>query len=55
MKSVRWKMEKRVYERTGYVMRVSDERVVKSVVLDWYECLEGESKMVGGKNKTVLH
>merc|ERR1712212_416221 len=53
VKSVRWKVEKRVYERIGHVMRMSDERVVKAVVLGWYEELEAESKMPGRKKKTV--
>ena len=55
VKSVRWKVEKRVYERIGHVMRMSDERMVKAVVLGWYEGLEGESKMAGRKKKTVLY
>ena len=55
VKSVRWKVEKRVYERIGHVMRMDDERVVKAVVLGWYEELEAESKMPGRKKKTVLY
>ena len=55
VKSVRWKVEKRVYERIGHVMRMSDERMVKAVVLGWYEGLQGENKMVGKKKKTVLY
>ena len=55
VKSVRWKVEKRVYERIGHVMRMNDERIVKAVVLGWYEGLIGESKMAGRKKKTVLY
>ena len=55
VKSVRWKVEKRVYERIGHVVRMSDERMVKAVILGWYEGLEGEAKMAGRKKKTVLY
>ena len=55
VKSVRWKIEKRVYERIGHVMRMSDDREVKAVVLGWYEGLEGENKVAGFKRKTVLY
>ena len=55
MKRVRWKIEKRVYERIGHVMRMDDDRLVKAVILGWYEGLEGESKIAGQKRKTVLY
>ena len=55
VKSVRWKIEKRVYERIGHVMRMDDDRFVKAVILGWYGGLEGESKMAGQKRKTVLY
>ena len=55
VKSVRWKIEKRVYERIGHVMRMSDDRIVKAVILGWYEGLGGESKMAGQKRKIVLY
>ena len=55
VKSVRWKVEKRVYERIGHVMRMDDDRLVKAVILGWYERLERESKMAGKKRKTVLY
>ena len=55
VKSVRLKVEKRVYERIGHIMRMNDERIVKAVVLGWYEGLEGKSKMIGRKKKTVLY
>ena len=35
MRSVRWKIEKKVLERIGHVMRMSDERMTKAVVLGW--------------------
>ena len=55
VKSVRWKIEKRVYERIGHVMRMKDERLVKAAVLGWYEGLQSERKMPGRKRKTVLY
>ncbi len=35
VRSVRWKIEKRVLERIGHVMRMSGERMTKAVVLGW--------------------
>ena len=55
VKSVRWKVEKRVLERVGHVMRMSDDRVVKAMVLGWWSQLEGERKMLGWKRKTILY
>ena len=37
VKSVRWKIEKRVLERIGHVMRMEDDRTTKAVVLGWME------------------
>ena len=42
-------------ERIGHVLRMDNGRVTKAVVLGWYEGLEGRSKMVGKKRKTVLY
>ena len=44
-----------MYERIGHVMTMSDQRMVKLVVLGWYEDLEGESKMAGRKKKTIFY
>ena len=55
VKSAVWKIEKRVYERIGHVMRMGNERITKAMVLGWYEGLEGTRKMVGKKRKTVLY
>ena len=55
VKSVRWKIEKRVLERIGHVIRMGNERTTKAVVLGWYERLEGCEKMKGKKKKTVLY
>ena len=51
---VRWKVEKRVLERIGHVMRMGDDRLVKAVVLGWVEQLERYPKTRGSKRKTVL-
>ena len=55
VKSVRLKVEKRVLERIGHVIRMGNDRLVKAMVLGWYEGLEGKDKMRGRKRKTVLH
>lgn len=55
VKSVAWKIEKRVLERIGHVLRMGNERVTKAAVLGWYEGLEGMSKVRGRKRKTVLY
>ena len=41
VKSVQWKIEKRVIERVGHVMRLKDESLTKVAVLGWYKKLEG--------------
>ena len=55
IRSVEAKVEKRVLERIGHVMRMGDERMTKAVVLGWYEGLEGRAKRAGRKRKTVLY
>ena len=55
VKTLEWKIEKRVLERIGHVLRMDNGRVTKAVVLGWYEGLEGKSKMAGKKRKTVLY
>ena len=55
VKSLRWKIEKRVLERIGHVLRMGNERLTKAVVLGWYEGLEGKEKMKGRKKKTILY
>ena len=37
IRAVESKIEKRVLERIGHVMRMGDERLTKAVVLGWYE------------------
>ena len=53
VKSLRWKIEKRVLERIGHVMRMSDERMAKAVILGWMEELEKWEKSKGGRRKTL--
>lgn len=55
VKSLRWKIEKRVLERIGHVVRMGNERLTKAAVFGWYEGLEGTEKMRGKKRKTVLY
>ena len=55
VRSVRWKIEKRVLERIGHVVRMGNERMTKALVFGWYERLEGRAKMRGRKRKTVLY
>ena len=55
VKSVRYKIEKRVLERIGHVMRMDDERMVKAAVLGWLEDLESLPKLPGKKRKTQLY
>jgi hypothetical protein len=55
IKSLRLKVEKRVLERVGHIMRMEDTRHVKAVTLGWLEELESHEKMPGKKRKTVLY
>ena len=55
VKSIRWKIEKRVLERIGHVARMDNGRLTKALVFGWYERLEGTEKMAGRKKKTVLY
>ena len=55
VKSIRWKVEKRAYERIGHIMRMSDDRQVKAVTLGWLKDLENFNKKPGRKRKTILY
>jgi hypothetical protein len=55
VKSVRWKIEKRILERIGHVMRMENSRQTKAAILGWYHGLEDWSKAPGRKRKTVLY
>ena len=55
VKSVRYKIEKRVLERVGHIMRMEDDRTVKAAVLGWLEDLEPLEKLPGKKRKTMLY
>ena len=53
VKSLRWKVEKRVLERIGHVMRMEDDRMTKGLVLGWMEDLEKWKRKPGKTRKTV--
>ena len=55
VKSVRYKVEKRVLERIGHIMRMDDDRTAKAAVLGWLEDLEPLPKLPGKKRKTLLY
>ena len=55
VRSIRSRIEKRVLERIGHVLRMGDDRITKAVVLGWWEKLEGWDKKKGKKRKTVLY
>ena len=55
VKIVQWKIEKRVLESVGHVMRMKDESLAKAAKLGWYKKLEGVSKAPVKKRKTVLY
>ena len=48
---MRWKIERRVLERIGHVMRVDDGRMVKVVVFGWVEQLERWDRVKGSRRK----
>ena len=54
VRSLRWKIEKRILERIGHVM-MGDERMTKAVVLGWLGELEKWPKSKGRKRKTVMY
>ena len=55
VRSVRWKVEKRVLERIGHVLRMEEGRITKAAVFGWYGELEEWRKVPGRKRKTVLY
>ena len=55
VKSIRVKIEKRVLERIGHVIRMDDDRLTKAVCLGWMKELESWPKVPGKKRKTVLY
>ena len=55
VKSIRWKIEKRVLERIGHIMRMENTRQTKAAVLGWLKELETMEKCPGRKRKTVLY
>ena len=57
VQSVRWKVEKRVLERIGHVLRMEDGRLVKGVVLGWWDKLEEVPRVLGRRRsrKTMIY
>ena len=55
MKTIGWKIEKRVWARMGHIFRMGDERITKAVTLGWMEQLEEIEKCPGRKRKTVRY
>ena len=51
VRSLRWKIEKRILERIGHVMRMGDERMTKAVVLGWLGELEKWPKQDEDKSR----
>ena len=54
IKSIRWKVEKRILERIGHIMRMEDWRMTKAATLGWLEDLESWEKPRGKRKKTIL-
>ena len=55
IRSIEWKIEKRVLERIGNIFRMENDKLVKIAVLGWMKELEGLDKRPGKKRKTVLY
>ena len=55
IKSLRLKIEKRVLQRIGHIMRMDDSRLVKNVTLGWMEDFERYDKIQERKRKTMLY
>ena len=55
VKTIRWKVERRVMQRIGHVMRMDNERATKAATLGWLQKLEEVEKCPGRKRKTVSY
>jgi hypothetical protein len=55
IRSIRYKIEKRMFERIGHVLRMDNNRLTKIVTLGWYAPLELTNKCPGKKRKTLLY
>ena len=55
VRSIRWKIEKRVLERIGHVMRMDDGRMTKVAVLGWLGELESWPKPKGRRRRTIFY
>ena len=55
VRSVTWKVEKRVLERICHVFMMRNEKLTKAIVLGWWEELERWEKRPEKKRKRILH
>ena len=55
VKSIRWKSEKRVFERIDHVIRMEINRMVNGMVLQGCEGVKGKEKNMGCKTRPVLY
>ena len=53
VRSIRWKIEKRVLETIGHVVQMEINRNIKAIVFEWHEGFEGKEKKMGRRRKTV--
>ena len=54
VKNVRWKIEKRMRERIGDVVRRERDILTKVMVMGWYEGLEGKIREWEKREKVVV-
>ena len=55
VKSIRWKVEKKILEWIEHVLRMDDEQMTKGIGLGWMEELEKWEKKPGITRKTVAY
>ena len=55
VRSMKWKIEKRILERIEHVMRMGYERMTKVAVLGWLAELERWPKLKGGRRRTIFY
>ena len=55
IRSLHLKIEKRVMERMGHVLKTPDERPTKIAVMGWFAELENGKKTPGMKRKTIIY
>ena len=55
VKSLRWKIEKRVLQRIGHILRMENDRPTKAAVFGWLTDLEQHPKRRGKSRKTIFY